>query len=548
MPRLPARPNIGHLKKQAKDLLTLYRHGDTQAIGRIRQALPAARGLTDADIAGLGLRLHDMQSCIAREHGLASWTDLKRLVEASTAAGADAVILGWLRLAYAADIAGGVNRERPQAAARMLEDDPALARGDAYLACAAGEEAVLRQAVQDDAAWVNRPGGPLKLPPLVAVTHSTLVRLPAFRDRLHACARFLLQAGADPNQSVGSRWPPDSLDRPSEVYRLSALYGAAGRNRDAELTRLLLQSGADPNDGESLYHALESGACTRLLLEGGARIAEANAMYRVLDLDDVEALRLLLAHGGDPNQPPPGPPTADWGSPLLWAIRRRRSPAHIQALLQAGADPLATTPDGTDAHIWALRFGLAEVAEVLRQAAGIAGPVPEAERFVAACARADAAAAEAMLAQSPQIVRELSEPQLRLLPELAAEGCGEAVRAMVRLGWPVAVRGGDWSASALNHAVFRGDAALARFLLEHGASWKEEHGYGDNVSGTLSWASCNEPMEGGDWPGCAEALLDHGMPAAAPDPAGSDTVILDGRRKRFSEAVTEVVLEAARRS
>jgi hypothetical protein len=76
-------------------------------------------------------------------------------------------------------------------------------------------------------------------------------------------------------------------------------------------------------DGESLYHALESVACARLLLDAGARIVESNAMYRVLDLDSIAALRLLLAHGGNPSQPPPGPPTADWGSPLLWAIFRR---------------------------------------------------------------------------------------------------------------------------------------------------------------------------------------------------------------------------------
>jgi hypothetical protein len=297
MRRLPSRPNLEHLKKQARDLLNLYRQGDTGAIGRLREALPAARGKTHSEIAGLGLRLHDMLSCIAREHGLPSWTDLKRLVEASAAIDAGAATLGWLRLVYAADIAGGVNRERPLAAARMLDEHPGLANGDPYLACAIGDEGVVRQTVTTDPAWVNRPGGPLNLPPLVAVTHSTLVRLAGFRERLHACARFLLQAGADPGQAVGSRWPPASLSQPSTVFRLSALYGAAGRNHDPELTRLLLEAGADPNDGESLYHALESLACTRLILEGGARIAGSNAMYRVLDLDNLEALRLLLAHG-----------------------------------------------------------------------------------------------------------------------------------------------------------------------------------------------------------------------------------------------------------
>jgi hypothetical protein len=113
---------------------------------------------------------------------------------------------------------------------------------------------------------------------------------------------------------------------------------------------------------------------------------------------------------------------------------------------------------------------------------------------------------------------------------------------MVKAGWPIAVPGGDWDASALNHAVFRGDAELTRFLLEHGASWTEEHGHGDNACGTLSWASYNEPVEGGDWLGCAEALVAHGMPKARPDPEGPGSVVINGQRKRFSEEVAELLL------
>lgn len=540
MKRIPARPDLGHLKKQAKALLARYRSGDPAAIARFRDALPAAAGKADPAIAALGLRLHDAQSCLAREYGFSSWANLQSFVLARSASSADPAqsVRHWLHLVYAGDIAGGTNGAKPSVAARLLEENPGLPGDDPYLACAIGDEALLRRATSRDPAWVHRAGGPLRLPPLVAVTHSSLLRLPVFRGRLHACAKFLLAAGADPDQAVGSRWPPASLDAPADDDRLSALYGAAGQNRDPELTKLLLAAGADPNDGESLYHSLENPVCTGLLLEAGARVAGTNALYRVLDLDDLEALRLLLAHGADPNEPPGGPPTADWGSLLLWAIRRRRSPAHIEALLAAGADPSARTRDGTSAYTQALRFGLPEVARLL-EAAGGATSLPPVEQFIAACARGDEAAARRLHAAHPRLMETLSQAQLRLLPELAAQGCGDAVRCMVRLGWPIETPGGDWEASALNQAVFRGDAALARFLLAHGASWRERHGYGDNVCGTLSWAAFNEPADGGDWLGCAEALVAHGLPAVHPDPNGSDGVLVEGRLYRFSDEVTD---------
>src|SRR5262249_4009434 len=159
----------------AKDLLRLYKDRDDEALDRFSAFLPAAAGKTHANILALNLRLHDAQSCVAREYGFPSWQELKSYAEAKAAPheGGTFRITGWLRCVYAGDIAGGNNRSRPWLAARRLAEDPELAEGDVYLACAIGDEDTLRRATRNDPQWVNRSGGTLNLPPLVAVTHSS---------------------------------------------------------------------------------------------------------------------------------------------------------------------------------------------------------------------------------------------------------------------------------------------------------------------------------------------------------------------------------------
>ena len=411
----------------------------------------------------------------------------------------------WLHLVYGHDN----DRPQPELAARKLAERPDLAQGDLFLACAIGDEAAIGSAIAADPACVNAISNPwtcpgckraLGMPPLVAVTHSSLLQLPEYADRLRRSARLLLDSGADPNQSWIYAGPGE--------FRLSALYGAAGKNHDPQLTRMLLDAGANPNDSESLYHSQETldSTCSRLLLEAGAKVEGSNALHRQLDIDNLEAFRLLLAYTKDPNDA-----TSGIGRPLLWAIRRRRSRAHVEALLAAGADPYVKTKDGVSAFRFALQHGLPDVADALRLA-GADEPLGVEDQFVAACASNKRAEALRILAVRPSIIAELSETQLRQLPDLTEQRNHDGVRLMVEFGWPIAVRGGDWNASALNLAVFQGNALLARFLLEHGASWTERHGHDGDVSGTLSWASRNNDPNAGDWVGCAEALVAHGMP------------------------------------
>jgi ankyrin repeat protein len=513
VPTLPPRPHLDHLKTQAKDLLRQYRAGDSGACDRFRASLPAARGKDTAALRAMNLRLHDAQSCVAREYGFRSWDELRAYV-ASRQAGDSHLLHQWLALVYGIEN----DRPRPAVAARVLAEHRPLLGDHPVVFCATGDERAIRGAIAADADWPRRPivwqcpqcGVRIDRPPLVAVAHSGLIRETSFDAALRRAARMLLDAGADPNQTWHNGESP-----------LSALYGAAGKNHDPELTRMLLEAGADPNDNESLYHAMETRdlRCATLLLEAGARVAGTNAIHHKLDMDDLDGLRLLLAHTSNVNDTGTTLPP-----PLIWAIRRGRSAAHVEALLAAGADPRVAI-HGLSAFRLALQYGLTDVAERLRRAGG-SEPISVEEEFVAACARADEAAARGMLATDPSIIQRLSRAQLEQLPNLVQAGNALAARLMVDLGWPIAVPGGDWQASALNLAVFRGDSALTRFLLEHGASWTERHRYGDNVNGTLEWASRNNDPADGDWIGCAQALIDHGMP-------------VDPNRKAYSEEVAE---------
>ena len=79
--RLPARPNLEHLKNQAKDLLKAYRAGDPVTLVRIREALPRLSAMSNDHAARPFPSLRDAQRVIAAEHGFASWLLLRTHIE-----------------------------------------------------------------------------------------------------------------------------------------------------------------------------------------------------------------------------------------------------------------------------------------------------------------------------------------------------------------------------------------------------------------------------------------------------------------------------------
>ncbi len=372
-------------------------------------------------------------------------------------------IAEWRTLVYGE----GYRGPKPEAAERALQANPQLATEDPH------------------AAGVYSDQPPTSgMPAVAAVTHSSLSRLRP--SEFAEVVRKLIASGADVNAGL-------------------ALYGAAGKNHQPEITRLLLEAGADPNDNESVYHATETSdlTCLKLLLSAGARAKGTNALNHSLDRDDLACTQVLLDAGADPNEGVPA---------LFWAIRRRRSIEHVEALLKAGADPRAEV-HGLTPYRAALLFGLTEAAALLQEITG-ESPNP-ADAFAAACARADREEAERLRAENPRIFLEMPASMLRLLPDSIEAGNIAGAKLMVELGWPVQAQGGDWQATALNLAIFQGNSDLARFLLRHGSTWLERHGFNDNAVGTLSYASMEKPAAG-DWLGCAVALVEEG---AMPPPS-----------------------------
>ncbi|MGO9209729.1 MAG: ankyrin repeat domain-containing protein [Terriglobales bacterium] len=80
--KLPAKPNLSQLKKQAKDLLKAFQAGEPAAIAEVRAHYRGSipEPISQAD----GLQLSDAQLVLARAYGFDSWAKLKAFVDGVT--------------------------------------------------------------------------------------------------------------------------------------------------------------------------------------------------------------------------------------------------------------------------------------------------------------------------------------------------------------------------------------------------------------------------------------------------------------------------------
>lgn len=495
---LPERPDLGQLRRQAKELRDAARGGAATALERIHTH---AAGL---DPAALGTA----QLTIAREYGCASWAGLKTEVEARAAAAAlsrEELVLEFL----AASVSGMTMRR----AARLLAVDPGIADHDFRTAVVLGDAQRVRKLLAADPGLAVRPDEWSGWLPLHGVCMSRWHHIdPARAAGLLQVARLLLAAGADPNAAVGNR--------PGERGYCAPLFAAAGCSGNPAITALLLERGGTFDD-HTVYLAVfhDDHECLRLLLEHGRLDPGSTALAAPISTGDLDAARLLLAAGADPRRPLPGdlfgeahpaePPLA----PVYAAVRFGCPADLVELLLERGGDPDASAADGTSAYRLAVRHGRADLADLL-QRHGARDTATAIDRLLDACLRADRQAVNRLLLDHPGLTDRLTDADHAALVRAADHGNADAVGLMLDLGFPIDTRthedGDGNGATALHAAAGAGSVHVVRLLLDRGADIDAR----DTTwhSPPLHWATVGSGLRLGnaphpDWTATTQALI-----------------------------------------
>lgn len=516
--QLPPRPDLAQLRRQAKDLLQLARNGDPDALARFR-ALPSHASLDAGVHADSQLALHDAQSVIAREYGLASWNALRERVEELT-----------LEFGVACDefIQAATDGRRDRAE-RLLALHPGIARANLYTALLLGEAEEVAARLTRDPSLATVAAGVRKWEPLHYVCYTSLTRDSSQREEgLVTAARALFSHGADPN--LRFPWKHHEVFRP-------VLWGAVCVVRSLALARALFEYGATPSDGVTLTLAASGGdiAALDLLHEFGVdpdgpwATDGSTALYAMLQWSDrAEGACWLIEHGAAVD-----PVFAANGETPLHAVAARWGTSLAEALVSRGADISRRRSDGRTPYEIAVLSGNDTVAEWLL-AHGASDEVREVDRMVAACSRGDRAAAIAMLTTRPALRGEIGPEHYDALYRAAERNDIPALDALLACGFDPDRGDESIGMNALHKAAMAGWPDAVRVLLAYGASVTGRDREFQATPLVCAAEGSRRPRPGSDHAAVGRILLDAGSPAdwaESGEPTGTiDEIITSWRR------------------
>jgi ankyrin repeat protein len=511
--QLPERPNLEQLKRQAKDLLSAARRHDEDALARFR-ILPAFAGATTEALALRRLALHDAHSVVAREHGFASWNDMRERIEELGVAQDGAIV----------QLVEAATGNRVARVERLVALHPAIPRASFHAALVLGDAVEVERRLAAAPELATQRGGPRDWEPLHYVCHSALARGSAGRtDGLVAIAKRLVALGADPN--LRYPWRHHGVFRP-------VLWAAVCVAGSLPLAAALLDAGADPSDGVTLPLAASAGdlAALDLLLAHGVDPNRpwasdgAAPLYAILHWSrTIDGAVWLLEHGADPD-----PVFAGNGESPLHVVAASGELRLAELLLARGADVTRRRADGRSPYAVAALHGREDVAAWLL-AHGAAAELSPVDRLVAACSRGDRSAADAILAAEPELRARIGPEHYAPFYAAAERGDMRVLATMLACGFDIDRPDESIGKTVLHIAAAEGRPDVVRMLLDAGASVavrdREFHGT------PLVWAAdgARTRPDGRDHAAVAKLLLDAGVPlewSSGEEPAEAITDII----------------------
>jgi Ankyrin repeat/Ankyrin repeats (many copies) len=471
--RLPEKPNLQHLRKQAKELLRTMEQGKlAQAQHALAQqygfatwaklkthvelmgltppeALKAAvRDLDSSRVRDLFSRLPELRAKIddpLPDYGFGQHA-LFAAVQRSDRATVDAL------LEAGADIhkrtewwAGGFG---------LLDDcDPSMVdflieRGavlDVHSSARLGRLDKLGQLIGPDPSLVHARGGDGQTPLHFAATVEV--------------ARFLLDRGADINAR--------DIDHES---------------MPAQYMLRVDQKRHYPHDRQDVARFLVTRGCKTDLLMASA-LGDIDLVRKHLDADPA-SIHMSVSENWFPKQNPRA-----GGTIYIWTLGAHRT-----------------------AHAVARDFGHEDVFQLLMKR------TPEDLKFALACELGDQEVFRVFLEKSSRAGAAISQPDQRKLPNAAQNNNVPAVRLMLEAGWPVNTLG-EMGATALHWAGFHGNAEMARVILPFhpDLELKSLEYAGTPLAWTLYGSGNGWRRDTGDYVATIRALLEAGA-AVPPHP------------------------------
>jgi ankyrin repeat protein len=337
-------------------------------------------------------------------------------------------------------------------------------------------------------------------------------------------------------EKLSAWWAPgfgaDQVDRKMACYLVSkgaklTIHAATHIGMTDEVTKMLDDEPdlvrARGGDGCHPLHFCKDAELLSLLIERGAELEARDedhfstpAQWRIQDSPDI--VRLLLRHGAAADIFM----AAGLGDLELAIQLVAEDPACTEYRIGNNKGPfpgIGYRERGGTIYQWSLGFNLSPHEVALRRGRQdiydfiLKASSPKA-KFLVACTTANRPLAESVVADQPDIVRQLDEEDLALMAKFCWETNKniEAVRLMLDMGFLVDAREFNHGCTALHNAAWCGDPELVRLLLERGHPCDVRDP--DHQSTPIDWAvhSCTEAKRHADgrFPEVVKLLLEAG--------------------------------------